>query len=72
MNITIQELEMNYSNLLTMHSPEDDDKNGDENKYDITKENVNFKLGNFQMDNLVNEEMPVMFAPQKLFIKQLL
>lgn len=42
---------------------------GEGNDYDETKENVNFKLGNFQIDNLINEEMPVMFASQKLFVK---
>ena len=64
MNITISELELQYSNLVTKHAKEEE--------YDITKENVSFKLGNFQIDNLINDEMPVMFAPQKLFIKQLL
>lgn len=60
MNITISDMELRYVKLT--HKGNGDD-------YDHTKENVNFKLGNFQIDNLINEEMPVMFASQKLFIK---
>ena len=63
MNITISEMELSYVKLT---------HKGEGNDYDETKENVNFKLGNFQIDNLINEEMPVMFASQKLFVKQLL
>jgi hypothetical protein len=55
-NISMSNLVMNYSKITQASDA-----------FEETKENLDFKLGNFQIDNLINEDMPVVFGALKLF-----